>query len=56
MFHFKQHSKELWESSIMGRLCPLMFYYFKGELKTEVEVNHLHVQYRNIAYYVKLEQ
>lgn len=42
---FKQHSTELWESRIMGRLCPLMFYYFKGELKAEVEVNHLHVQH-----------
>lgn len=42
---FKQHSTELWENRIMGRLCPLMFYYFKGELKAEVEVNHLHVQY-----------
>lgn len=44
MLWFKQHNKELWESRITGRLCPLVFYYFKGELKTEVEVNHLHVQ------------
>lgn len=45
VLHFKKHSKELWESRIMRRLCPLMFYYFKGEFKTEVEVNHLHVRY-----------